>query len=425
MVKYIIHLTLLRLGPNLSQGDEKLLSGIPTDPRMTEKAFNLSNKNTIFAVCPKPDCHFNYEPTFHEGSPIPHYPAKCNHWEFQGGTKCGTPLVKPRCVNGLTILVPIKPFVAFSFKDWLGRMLAHSRFEKKMDMAWKERVTPEMKDIFDGEFLRSFKGLDGQHFSEGGEEGRYVFSLCINYFNPLGNKQAGKKKSISLISMVCINLSPEMQYKAEIMFLFGIIPGPNEPPLACFNHYLHILVDELLEFWYSGVRFSRTSNYYYGRVVQCALICLVSDLLAARKVNGFAAIGHTQMCAICHCTCQQQDDLNDSFTSLGKRRTGEKIRKSAQLYLDAENEKGSKETVTSTGIRWSELYHLLYFDPSRMVVVDCMHNLFLGLVQEHFEILGIRMDNNKRGKETPVLCINISTEAMSGLDKNKHRAWIN
>ena len=68
---------------------------------------------------------------------------------------------------------------------------------------------------------------------------------------------------------------------------------------------------------------------------------------------------------------------------------GEEIRKSAQLYLDAENEKERKATVTSTGIRWSELYRLPYFDTSRMVVVDCMHNLFLGLVQEHFEILGI------------------------------------
>ena len=68
---------------------------------------------------------------------------------------------------------------------------------------------------------------------------------------------------------------------------------------------------------------------------------------------------------------------------------GEEIHKSAQLYLDAENEKERKEIVTTTRIQWSELYHLPYFDPSHMVVVDCMHNLFLGLVQEHFKILGI------------------------------------
>jgi hypothetical protein len=424
MVQYVIHLTLLRLGPNLSQGDEKLLSGIPTDPRTTEKAFYLEDKKTIFAVCPNPDCHFNYKPTFHEGSPIPHYPTTCSHREFQGSPKCGTPLIKPRRVNGHIIHAPIKPFVAFSFKHWLGGILARSEFEKTMDKSWmpcKERPAPEMKDIFDGEVLHNFKGLDGQHFSAGGEEGRYVFSLCLDYFNPLGNKQAGKKKSIGLISMVCLNLPPEMRYKPENMFLFGIIPGPNEPPLACFNHYLHILIEELLEFWYSGVRFSRTSTCYYGRVVRCALVCVVSDLLAARKVNGFAAIGHKQMCAICHCTRQQQDGLNDSFASLGERRTGEEIRKSAQLYLDAENEKERKEIVTTTGIRWSELYRLPYFDPSRMVVVDCMHNLFLGLIKEHFEILGIRMDN-KKCNETPALSINISMDGMSELNKNERKS---
>ena len=130
-----------------------------------------------------------------------------------------------------------------------------------------------MKDIFNAEVLHNFTGLDGKHFSAGGEEGQYIFSLCINYFNPLGNKQAGKKKSISLISMVCLNLPPEMRYKPENMFLFCIIPGLNVFTLACFNHYLHILIKELLEFWYSGIRFSCMSACYYGRVARCALMC--------------------------------------------------------------------------------------------------------------------------------------------------------
>ena len=73
-----------------------------------------------------------------------------------------------------------------------------------------------------------------------------------------------------------------------------------------------------MSFWNSGIAAS-------GFLAQATTITGESfdvlsyvDLLAARKVNGFAAIGHTQMCAICHCTRQQQDDLNDSFTSLGK-----------------------------------------------------------------------------------------------------------
>jgi len=426
MVQYIIQLTLLRLGPNLSQGDEKILGDIPTDPRATEKAFSLDSKTTILAVCPNPNCHFTYEPTFQAGSPIPIYPDKCNHREFPGGQKCGTSLLKPRHVNGHTIYLPIKPFVAFSFKDWLGGLLSRSGFEGKMDNAWascKEGSTPpkEMKDMFDAKILRNFKGFDGQHFSAGGDEGRYIFSLCVDYFNPLGNKQAGKKKSIGLISLVCLNLPPEMRYKPENMFLFGIIPGPKEPPLTCLNHYLRPLVDMLLEFWYTGVCFSRTAAYYYGRVVRCALICLVSDLPAARKSSGFASIHHTQMCAVCHGTRHSDDTLNDSFAKLGKRRTNEEIRNAAQIHLDAEDEKARNEAVHNTGIRWSELLRLPYFDPSCFVVVDAMHNLFLGLVQEHFDILGIRLKDANR-KTTQAITIHISEPSLDKLNVHERKS---
>lgn len=428
MIQYIIQLTLLRLGPDLSQGDEKLLSDIPSDPRATEKAFSLDNKTSIFAVCPNPNCHFTYEPTFRCDSPIPIYPDTCNHREFRGGKKCGTPLLKRRCVNGHTIHLPIKPFIAFSFKDWLGGLLSRSGFEEKMDATWTPSTNNltscgEMKDIFDAEILRNFKGFDGQHFSTSGEEGRYVFSLCVDYFNPLGNKQAGKKKSIGLISLVCLNLPPDMRYKPENMFLFGIIPGPSEPPLTCLNHYLRILVDMLLEFWFTGIRFSRTWAYYYGRVVRCALICVVSDLPAARKISGFASIHHTQMCALCHCTRGQQDSLNDSFTTLGMRRTNEEIRNSAQLYLDAADEKERNEAVRNSGIRWSELLRLPYFDTSRFVVVDAMHNLFLGLVQEHFDILGIQL-NNTKSRTTPSIVINIPEKSLNTLNEHERKSAI-
>ncbi|PKB93788.1 hypothetical protein RhiirA5_256347, partial [Rhizophagus irregularis] len=34
-----------------------------------------------------------------------------------------------------------------------------------------------------------------------------------------------------------------------------------------------------------------------------------------------------------------------------------------------------------TGIRWSELLRLSYFDPIRFIVVDPMHCLFLGIAK--------------------------------------------
>jgi hypothetical protein len=418
MIQYIIQLTLLRAGPVLSQRDQKLLSNIPNDIRTAENQFSLKNEHTIYAVCPNADCHATYKPIFKSNSPIPSYPPQCTHRSFADSPPCGTSLLKPRRIDGHTIYIPIKPFVAFSFKDWLGGLLSRSGFEDKMDAAWAN-VAPDrnadMHDIFDGDMLKNFNGPDGKHFSCGGKEGegRYVFSLCVDFFNPLGNKQAGAKKSIGMISLVCLNLPPDMHYKPENMFLFGVVPGPNEPPLACLNHYLAHLVDELLEFWFTGVRFSRTSRCYYGRVARCALVCVVSDLPAARKINGFAGVGHTQMCAMCHCT-RRSDDNGDSYISLHHRRTGESIQKLADLYLHAENEQEQNETVRETGVRWSVLHQLPYFDPARFVVVDAMHNLFLGLIQEHFEILGIRL--NEKEQIHRAIVINIPEDELPTSD---------
>ncbi|KJA21910.1 hypothetical protein HYPSUDRAFT_139897 [Hypholoma sublateritium FD-334 SS-4] len=82
-----------------------------------------------------------------------------------------------------------------------------------------------------------------------------------------------------------------------------------------------------------------------------------------------------------------------------RRRTNEEYRASAQRYLDAEDDKERETIFKETGIRWSELLRLPYFDPSRFVVVDAMHNLFLGLIKEHFEILGIRDPEDEKKQD--------------------------
>ena len=37
--------------------------------------------------------------------------------------------------------------------------------------------------------------------------------------------------------------------------------------------------------------------------------------------------------------------------------------------------------VKQTGVRWSELLRLQYFDPIRFIIIDLMHCLFLGIVR--------------------------------------------
>jgi hypothetical protein len=407
ILKYIIQLALMRNNPKLTQRDEKLLSDFPNDIRSAKKALNLDGKHTIYAVCPKDTCHRTYKPTFEGDSPIPIYPRYCSHRMYSNGRRCKEVIVRPRIVKGVVVEVPIKAFVSFDFKDWVGGVLSRPNLETQMDTSWDATIdekspTDEMHDIFDGELLREFKGPDGKHFRLGGDEGRYVFSLSADFFNPLTNKQGGKKVSVGVISLVCLNIPPSLRYKPENMFLVGLIPGPKEPPLDTINHYLTPLVDAFLEFWQPGVRFSRTHNFPDGRLVRCALIAVICDLPAARKVGGFAAFSHMHFCSVCHCHRKKEGYGNTNYDGW-KRRTADECRTFAEQYKAAENEKERQSIFDSAGLRWSELLRLPYFDPARFIVVDAMHNLFLGLVKEHFDgILGVRLN-----KDEPEVVLNI------------------
>jgi hypothetical protein len=407
MLRYAIQLCLMREQTGLSQHDLKFLSDFPIDPRTAEKEFNLNTQATIYAICPNENCHASYKPTFNDGSPIPIYPSSCTHHRF--GMRCKELLLRPRLISGHIVSVPIKTFIAFDVKDWIGRLLAQPGLEAKMDAAWTacNSVGDEMRDIFDGGMLRNFKGPGGLHFSHGDGGGRYVFSLSVDFFNPLGNKQAGKKVSVGLISLVCLNLPPELRYKVEYMFLAGIIPGRREPPLDKGNHYIRPFVDAFVELWSPGIWFSRTDGHPHGRLVLCAIVSVVCDLLAAKKVAGFGSLAHTHFCHICHCT-RNVHGYGHLDQHLWQMRTNEETRTSAQDYKDSTTEVESEIIFAQTGVRWSELLRLPYFDPTRFVVVDVMHNLFLGLINKHFQdILGIRLEKDPE-EDAPAPAIDLA-----------------
>ena len=143
MVNYIIQLTLMRESNNLSPYDEKLLADIPTDLRT--------------------------DPQFL------HIPSMCSYREFSDGPACRTQLLKLHHVNGSTIHISIKHFIAFSFKDWLVGILSCLGIETLMDKAWEkcnnQSPSGEMIDIFEGEIIQNFQGPDGKHFGLAQEEG--------------------------------------------------------------------------------------------------------------------------------------------------------------------------------------------------------------------------------------------------------------
>ena len=65
----------------------------------------------------------------------------------------------------------------------------------------------------------------------------------------------------------------------------------------------------------------------------------------------------------------------------------------AEEWLAASSKTERDRIFKRTGVRWSELLRLSYWDPTRFIVVNAMHNLFLNLVKYHIEhVVGLRED---------------------------------
>ena len=176
------------------------------------------------------------------------------------------------------------------------------------------------------------------------------------------------------------------------------------------------LVNEFLEFWTPGVWFSRTENYPEGCLIICALLLIICDLVAARKTAGFASFHHEHFCSVCYC-CRSEKGYNRTDYHNWQRRTNEECRAAAERFRDAADETTKQRSFDSTGLQWSELLRLPYFDITRSLVVDSMHNLFLGLLKEHFNnILGIGL---REQQEKPVVTLldDLDNHNLTGNDR--------
>ncbi|KZS90567.1 hypothetical protein SISNIDRAFT_384049, partial [Sistotremastrum niveocremeum HHB9708] len=137
---------------------------------------------------------------------------------------------------------PIRQYLHQDMAHWVARFLARPGIEDLLDayqLPSEAKKSEVLRDIWEGEVFRSFKGPDGTPFFERrGEEGRYAFSMNTDGFNPRGNMQAGKAASVTAIYLVCLNLPWTLRYHAENIYLVGVIPSPTKPSKSQINHLL-------------------------------------------------------------------------------------------------------------------------------------------------------------------------------------------
>ena len=218
---------------------------------------------------------------------------------------------------------------------------------------------------------------------------RYSWTLALNvdWFQPFSHVT----DSVGALYLVILNLPREERYKKQNMILVGIIPGPHEPSLN-INSYLTPLVLELKEF-FSGVSLSCSSQtgMMFSATIRLALIGVLCDLPASRKVCGFCSFNATQGCNKCMKVFStrsfgESPDYSGYNTQEWPVRELQMHKQKSYQHLNANTKAEQKEIERSYGIRYSALVELPYFNPIRYTVIDPMHNLFLGTAKHCMEL---------------------------------------
>lgn len=305
------------------------------------------------------------------------------------GKTCGAPLFRQsKGDNGAR--KPCRRFFYQSPIRWLARFLQRPGMEDIADAPRTQGLNERLRDVWDGAFIKELIGDDGEWFFN--QPGRYLFALGIDGFNPRGNRQKGKKRSVCGMYMALANLPIHLRYRLENICFVGIIPGPHEPSavLGQYNRFLEPLEQEMQQLWSPGVQLSGTWKHPEGKLIKAAICFWINDLVGARPIGGFLSANAGLMCSVGY--CHRHDTQKTTFTA----RTQKQHQELCINWLEAKTQEERNRIEKEHGTRGTALAYLPYFDGPRMTCPEGMH-LVKNLIEHHLRVLfgfGIRLKDD-------------------------------
>ncbi|MBW0488869.1 hypothetical protein O181_028584 [Austropuccinia psidii MF-1] len=149
--------------------------------------------------------------------------------------------------------------------------------------------------------------------------------------------------------LACLNLPPEVGMKPESIYIQAIIPGPKEPNGEQLNTLLRPLAEKLKE-------------------------------LLEGKITGF--ISHSGSRFSRFCTIHK-DHIEDIETDIWPSRRLRSCKRYVASWLNFSTATERASFFKEKGVRYSILEDLPYWDATKMVSLDIMHSLLLGVVKDH------------------------------------------
>ena len=119
-----------------------------------------------------------------------------------------------------------------------------------------------------------------------------------------------------------------------------------------------------------------------------ALLCVGCDLPAGRKTCGFLSYTANLGCSRCYCEFGTgffgKMDYSGFQRNTWVHRTNQKHRDNIKTIIACSTKTERQRKEREFGCRYSSLLQLPYFDPVRMLIIDPMHNLYLGTAKDIF-----------------------------------------
>lgn len=257
--------------------------------------------------------------------------------------------------------------------------------------------------------------------------------LNLDWFQPYKHTTY----SVGVLYLTIMNLPRSVRFKRENVLLVGVLPGPSEAKHDV-DSYVNELVTELNTLW-NGVAMNvlNSSGLVDKVTVRCALLCVACDLPAGQRFLGHNA---TLGCLKCYKEFPGMVGMKDysGFDRADwKARTNSDHRRDVQKVCGAYSKSQQTKLESEVGCRYSCLLELPYFDPTRMLIVDPMHNLFLGsgkrmleiwlkheiLTNIHFSLIQNKVDHMITPIDVGYIPYKIAS-AFSGFTADQFKNWI-
>lgn len=378
-----IEIALLAAGVSVKLADIQ----VPQDIRTAYQHYHTEPDIIRTACCPK--CYTSYST-----HPIP---WRC-HWRASPRSyPCNTELWESRNTQKGPKWIPKRLYTTQSFDSWLAFFLSRQVIEDNLIDTFRHHQ--DRPPIFGGYMHDIQDSPAWADLTASGTPYGLIFGTYVDWFNPFTNKIGGANVSCGAIVLYCLNLPPHLRYRPENTFIIGLMPSPNLPNPTTISHLLNPVIDAILAYSAPGKHIPTFYHPDCTEVQVKACTPFVADLEASRKVSGFLTHSATCYCSFCLSTSKQINDLNIHTWRL---RNGAEVREQANTWLHLTTTKARETQATLTGVRWTSLHRLPYWDPVKHVVLGFMHNWLEGILAHHLRSLwGIGRDQKdaKRVKE--------------------------